>query len=129
MGLECQTVMKRLASAYIRFALRNAVGKVLRTALAASDGEAEASDGEAEASDGEAEVDAEEVDVDAEEAEEVVVEEAAAEHPPEPAAWLMVITTTTGSALFSVGNRAERLEKKSEPFVTISNYLFCCQLA
>ena len=93
MGLECQTVMKRLASAYIRFALRNAVGKVLRTALAASDGEAEASDGEAEASDGEAEVDAEEVDVDAEEAEEaeeVVVEEAAAEHPPEPAAWLMV---------------------------------------
>ena len=86
MGLECQTVMKRLASAYIRFALRNAVGKVLRTALAASDGEAEASDGEAE-------VDAEEVDVDAEEAEEAeeVVEEAAAEHPPEPAASLTVL--------------------------------------
>ena len=110
MGLECQTVMKRLASAYIRFALRNAVGKVLRTALAASDGEAEASDGEAE-------VDAEEVDVDAEEAEEaeeVVVEEAAAEHPPEPAAWLMV-SPPPPAPRFVFGRKSSRAAREEYP--------------
>ena len=128
MGLECQTVMKRLASAYIRFALRNAVGKVLRTALAASDGEAEASDGEAEASDGEAEVDAEEVDVDAEEAEEaeeVVVEEAAAEHPPEPAAWLTVSGAAAGSALcFRSEIEPSGSRRISEPFVSFRPFCF-----
>ena len=112
--------MKRLASAYIRFALRNAVGKVLRTALAASDGEAEASDGEAE-------VDAEEVDVDAEEAEEaeeVVVEEAAAEHPPEPAAWLMVSPPPPARRCFRSEIEPSGSRRISEPFVSFRPFCF-----